>query len=385
MMLPPKLVVVAAVALFASTLGSGPAVPPQPALPGGQLAFGAFHARFVPDGTFVLEGDGWPTFKGTWKQEGAHVALLTPGMPDGCDKAGRYDAVVDGAHVSFTVVEDACTPRRMILHGSRWRPATEAEARPERRIVRTPADHPPSLPAGGTEAGSWPSFRGPHAAGVADHQNLPDRWDGKKGENVLWRTPIPGLAHSSPIVWGNRIFLTSAVSSDPKATFRPGLYGDGDASEDRSRQRWMIFAIDKRTGKIDLAARRLRRRADRQAPRQVDLRQRHACHRRPHRRRLVRFAGCPRLRRQRHTSCGKSISVGSTSAPTTFPTYEWGPASSPIIWNGLVILQCDTQADSFLLALSADTRRGGLEDRSRRASVVGHAERGDDLGRARCS
>ena len=37
------------------------------------------------------------------------------------------------------------------------------------------------------------------------------------------------------------------------------------------------------------------------------------------------------------------------------PTYEWGPASSPIIWNGLVILQCDTQADSFLLALNAET------------------------------
>src|SRR5260370_23374010 len=37
------------------------------------------------------------------------------------------------------------------------------------------------------------------------------------------------------------------------------------------------------------------------------------------------------------------------------PTFEWGPASSPVIWNGLVILQCDTQADSFLLALKADT------------------------------
>jgi outer membrane protein assembly factor BamB len=37
------------------------------------------------------------------------------------------------------------------------------------------------------------------------------------------------------------------------------------------------------------------------------------------------------------------------------PAYEWGPASSPIVWNGLVIVQCDTQADSFLLALNADT------------------------------
>ena len=37
------------------------------------------------------------------------------------------------------------------------------------------------------------------------------------------------------------------------------------------------------------------------------------------------------------------------------PTYEWGPASSPIIWKGLVILQCDTQADSFVLALNVET------------------------------
>ena len=67
------------------------------------------------------------------------------------------------------------------------------------------------------------------------------------------------------------------------------------------------------------------------------------------------------------------------------PTYEWGPASSPIIWNGLVILQCDTQADSFLLALDAATRRGRLEDRSRRASVVGHAERRRRPRPGRCS
>ena len=47
------------------------------------------------------------------------------------------------------------------------------------------------------------------------------------------------------------------------------------------------------------------------------------------------------------------------------PTFEWGPASSPIIWNGLVIVQCDTQADSFLLALDATTGETRLEDRSR--------------------
>ena len=75
-----------------------------------------------------------------------------------------------------------------------------------------------------------------------DGQGLPDRWDAATGEGILWRVPLPGLAHSSPVVWGDRVYVTTAVSSDPKATFRRGLYGDGDASEDRSRHRWMVLA-----------------------------------------------------------------------------------------------------------------------------------------------
>ena len=101
----------------------------------------------------------------------------------------------------------------------------------ERRIVRTPGAGGP-LPKAAAPAGSWPSFRGAQAAGVAEGQNLPDRWDGTTGENILWKTPLTGLAHSSPVVWGDRIYVTTAVSSDPNATFRRGLYGDGDASPD---------------------------------------------------------------------------------------------------------------------------------------------------------
>ncbi len=62
------------------------------------------------------------------------------------------------------------------------------------------------------------------------------------------------------------------------------------------------------------------------------------------------------------------------------PTYEWGPASSPIIWNGLVILQCDTQADSFVLALDAETGETVWKTDRARAAVVGHADRRDHLG-----
>ena len=96
----------------------------------------------------------------------------------------------------------------------------------------------------------WSSFRGERASGVAEGQNLPERWDGQKGVNVKWKTKIPGLAHSSPIVWGNRVFVTTAISSRGGDTFRHGLYGDGTASEDRSPHQWKIYALDRSSGKV---------------------------------------------------------------------------------------------------------------------------------------
>jgi len=96
----------------------------------------------------------------------------------------------------------------------------------------------------------WPSFRGPAAAGVADGQHLPDAWDGAKGTQIRWKTEIPGLAHSSPIVWRDRIFVTTAVSSRPNATFKPGLYGDGTASDDLSVHRWQVISLDRQSGKV---------------------------------------------------------------------------------------------------------------------------------------
>src|ERR1041385_5465456 len=69
-------------------------------------------------------------------------------------------------------------------------------------------------------AQNWPSFRGPNASGVAEGTNPPLTWDLEKSQNVLWKTNIPGLSHASPIVWGNQIFLITAISSDSKTTLR---------------------------------------------------------------------------------------------------------------------------------------------------------------------
>lgn len=331
--------------------GGQPAASPLPSAP---LSFGAFTARFVPDGTFSLEGQGWPPFKGSWKADGGQIELLTPKGGEGCDGPGRYRFRVDDRRLTFDLVSDGCEPRRMILDRSTWDPAGEARVVPVRRIERTVASRTPLKAKAGDGHGSWPSFRGPGASGVAEKQGLPDTWNIVTGEHILWRTPIPGLAHSSPIVWGDRIFVTSAISSRPDATFRPGLYGDGDASDDRSRQRWVMYALDKRTGKILW---------ERVAAEGEPLNKRHI--------KSTYASSSPATDGRVVVAWFGSQGVYAYDLDGTLrwkvdlgrvdmgaydiPTFEWGPASSVIIWNGLVILQCDTQADSFVLALNADT------------------------------
>jgi outer membrane protein assembly factor BamB len=323
-------------------------------IPSYPLRFGVFVARFDTGGTFTLEGDRWPTLRGNWKSKGVEIELSTSGGPAGCEGSGRYRLRMDGSRISFDLISDDCMPRRMILDRSTWSPAGELKIKPTRRIVRTAGARAPARPDPNTSEGSWPSFRGPQASGMAGRQNLPDRWDGKTGENILWRTPIPGLAHSSPIVWGHRIFVTSAVSSDPNATFRAGLYGDGDASQDRSRHRWMIYALDKRTGKILW---------ERTAHQGVPLDKRHIkatyANSTPATdgRIVVAWFGSQGV--HAYDVNGRflwRVDLGRLDfGAYDIPTYEWGSASSPIIWNGLVILQCDTQGDSFMLALDAST------------------------------
>ncbi len=323
-------------------------------VPASKLTFGVFAAQFDSNRTFTLEGKGWPSMKGNWKSKGDEIELSMSGGPDGCGGPGRYRIHLDGSHITFDLISDECTVRRMIIDRSTWVPPGEVKTIVPRRIVKTAGARAPARPDPDTANGSWPSFRGQQASGVAERQNLPDRWDGKTGENILWRTPIPGLAHSSPVVWGNRIFVTTASSSDPNASFRPGLYGDGDASKDRSQHRWVIYALDKRTGKVIW---------ERVAHQGVPVEKRHIkstyANSTPATdgRIVVAWFGSQGV--FAYDVSGRflwKVELGRLDLGAyDIPTYEWGPASSPIIWNNLVILQCDTQSDSFILALDADT------------------------------
>ncbi len=98
-------------------------------------------------------------------------------------------------------------------------------------------------------AADWPQFRGPDACGVDASARTPIHWNIEKGENIHWHTPIPGLAHSSPIIWGNIVYVITAVGSGNQDV-KVGLYGDITPANDQESHQWRLMALDKNTGKI---------------------------------------------------------------------------------------------------------------------------------------
>src|SRR5262245_5101937 len=98
-------------------------------------------------------------------------------------------------------------------------------------------------------AAEWSQFRGPRASGVDETVKLPVKWNMETGENVAWKTAIPGLAHSSPVIWQDRVYLTT-VTTKSDAKLKVGLYGDIGSADDNEEQVWRILALDKDSGKI---------------------------------------------------------------------------------------------------------------------------------------
>ena len=113
----------------------------------------------------------------------------------------------------------------------------------------------------------WPAFRGADALAVAeDDPRLPVSWS--TTENVVWKTPIDGLGWSSPVVWGDQIFLTTVVSDGETQEPQMGLYfpfgspqtfeddrfpdpGPGDLMErETDLHHWLVYALDVETGDV---------------------------------------------------------------------------------------------------------------------------------------
>jgi outer membrane protein assembly factor BamB len=209
------------------------------------------------------------------------------------------------------------------------------------------------LSAAAAGAQNWPQFRGPAAAGVSDARPTATSWDFAAGTNVRWKTPIPGLSHASPVVWGDRVFVITAISDDPALTYKAKDRGIGLA-RDEFKHTWKIYALDKSSGKI--------------------LWERTA------------HEGMPRARR--HVKATQANSTPVTDGKTVVAlmgseglfAYDfagkllwkqdlgvlnpglwddknssWGHGSSPVIYKNLVIVQADGHAQSFLAAYDLKT------------------------------
>jgi outer membrane protein assembly factor BamB len=96
---------------------------------------------------------------------------------------------------------------------------------------------------------NWPSFRGNGADGTGTG-SPPATWNVETGENILFHVPVPGLGHSSPVIWEDRVFLTTAVPEGAEASLKVGLYGDGAPVEGEPPQHFQVLAFDKRTGEL---------------------------------------------------------------------------------------------------------------------------------------
>jgi outer membrane protein assembly factor BamB len=200
----------------------------------------------------------------------------------------------------------------------------------------------------------WPSFRGPHATGLADGSSLPDTWNVPKGQNVRWKTAIPGLGHASPVVWEGRVFVATAVSSDPKSEFKTDLGGSGKAAADMSKHSWRVLALDLKTGKV--LWEKTAHEGIPKVKRHLKASHANATPATDGKHVVAFFASeglyCYDL--DGRELWKKDLGVIDAGAYDV-PTLQWGSASSPVIHAGRVFVQCDQHQGSFLAAFDVAT------------------------------
>jgi outer membrane protein assembly factor BamB len=200
----------------------------------------------------------------------------------------------------------------------------------------------------------WSAYRGRLSSGVLDNANLPESFDLGKMINIRWKTEIPGLGLSSPVIWGNKIFITSAISQADRAGFKPGLYGDITPVKDSSIHEWKVFCIDKYSGKMIW---------EKTSYKGIPKMKRHPKSTHANTsvatdgKYVVAFFGSEglfcydmsgKLVWQKNFGLLKSVFFMVKSA-------EWEFASSPIIYNGVLIIQCDVLENSFVAAYDVKT------------------------------
>jgi outer membrane protein assembly factor BamB len=204
--------------------------------------------------------------------------------------------------------------------------------------------------------GNWPSFRGANAAGVAEGFPLPAEWSVPGSRNIRWKTPIPGLGHSSPVIWGGRLFVSTSISGAERPELKVGLYGDIGSVNDPSVHRWIVYALDAASGRIVWektvlsGVPKIKRH-----PKSTHANSTLATDGRY----LVAFFGSEGL------YCfdldgtllwKKDLGVLDSSF-FMVPEAQWEFASSPVIHQDKVLVQCDVLKGSFIAAFSVKDGR----------------------------
>ena len=193
----------------------------------------------------------------------------------------------------------------------------------------------------------WAQFRGPGAAGVAaDNPDRPERWSA--ADNVAWRTPVPGLGWSSPVVAGGLVFVTTVASDGEVETPEGGWYRGGERGAPRDVHHWLVYALDLETGEprwrtevhagVPATSHHLKNTFASETP-VTDGEQVYA---------LFGNVGVYAL--------GFDGAVRwSRRLPPAATRNGWGTASSPALHDGRLYLAVDNEEQSHLLALSAET------------------------------
>lgn len=197
-----------------------------------------------------------------------------------------------------------------------------------------------------TRTVNWPAFRGWNADGIGDGEPTPAEWDLETGAGILWQREIPGLAHSSPIVWGNLVIVTTAVAVGHEQFLKVGLSGEGWTVDEDVVHSWRVLAFDKRSGEPVW---------DYEAGHSLPLSRRHfkatQANSTPatdgeHVVAVFPTAGLVCLDLQGRPLWKRSLGPLATGNRNL----DWGFASSPILYGDTVILQVDTRDDPHISA-----------------------------------
>jgi outer membrane protein assembly factor BamB len=196
----------------------------------------------------------------------------------------------------------------------------------------------------------WPSFRGPMACGFITNSKPPVTWISDNPKNLKWKTSIPGLGHSSPVIWNNCLFVTTATTNLNDESLKLGLYGDIDMADDSRVHEFKVYCLDKNNGKILW---------ERVAHKGIPKSKRHTkstqanCTPATDGKYLVVHFGSEGLfcyDFKGNLIWKKDMGI-LNPGPYTDPGVEWGYASSPIIFKNRIIMQCDIPGKPYIIAL----------------------------------